>query len=148
MLRKEEETVNDWRLIYKGNIEQETTEIRIDKMLDGSNFSFKEIIYKIKPVVDTTGVLMTLNMKNIQISTYETSSSTARPFFGHLCINPLGCEGIFVSKNSNGGVQSEEPLYINDYTLFSDKEFTYISFRNTSYKAVFTTDTEIEIYGR
>lgn len=140
--------MSDWRLVYKGNIEQETTEIRIDKMPDGSAFSFKEIIYKIKPVVSTTGVLMSMNIKNIQISTYETSSSTARPFFGHLLINPLGCEGIFVSKNSNGGIQSETPLYINDYTLFSDKEFTYINFRNTTYKAVFTTDTEIEVYGR
>lgn len=140
--------MKEWKLIYKGNLEKEERTITINKMPDSSTFSFDEIIYKIKPVVNVTGTLITYGIMNSRIQTFETSADTARLFFGHVITNPLGCEGFFTCQNGNVSLKSDNPYYINNYTLLNDGALTYISFTSSSANTIFSTDTELEIYGR
>lgn len=140
--------MKEWKLIYKGNLEKEAPSITINKMPDGSTFSFDEIIYKIKPVVNMTGTFLTYGIMNSRITTSETSADTARLFFGHVITNPLGCEGFFTCQNGNPILKSDNPYYINNYTLLNDGALTYISFASSSANTIFSTATELEIYGR
>lgn len=148
LFKKEDEKMKEWKLIYKGNLEKEASSITINKMPDGSTFSFDEIIYKIKPVVNITGTLLTYGIMNSRITTSETSADTARLFFGHVITNPLGCEGFFTCQNGNSSLKSDSPYYINNYTLLNDGALTYISFNSSSATTIFSTTTELEIYGR
>lgn len=140
--------MEEWKLIYKGNLEKEVSSINIDKMPDGSDFRFSEIIYKIKPVVNKTGVFITQGIMNRNLQTAETSADTAKLFCGHLITNPLGCEGFFTCQNGNPSIKADNPSYINNYSLLNDGAFTYIYFTSSSVGTIFSTSTELEIYGR
>ena len=140
--------MKEWVKVFDGNITEKTNVINFNKLPSGESFEFDEVVFEIKPVTEQTGSLV-LNGINASavLNTAYTSADTALFISGHMTVNPIGTEAIIISENGNTSIKSGVPNYFNKYSRLSGK-ITSISFSNSTYRANFTTDTTIKIYGR
>ena len=140
--------MKEWVKVYDGNIAEATNVITIDKLPSGESFEFDEVIFEVKPIVEQTGIFKVNGISTgCGLTTVHTSVDTALLISGHMVVNPIGVEAIFVSENGNSSIKTEYPNYFNKYSYLSGK-ITSISFGNSSYLSKFTTDTTINIYAR
>lgn len=148
LMRKEDEEMKEWVKVFDGNITEKTNVINFNKLPSGESFEFDEVVFEIKPVTEQTGsfVLNGINTSAV-LNTAYTSADTALFISGHMTVNPIGTEAIIISENGNTSIKSGVPNYFNKYSRLSGK-ITSIFFSNSTYKANFTTDTTIKIYGR
>lgn len=140
--------MKEWVKVFDGNITEKTNVINFNKLPSGESFEFDEVVFEIKPVVEQTGIFSVNGINTgCSLTTVHTSVDTALLISGHMVVNPIGVEAIFVSENGNSAIKAGYPNYFNKYSQLSGK-ITSIYFSNSTYEANFTTDTTIKIYGR
>lgn len=143
--------MKEWRLIYDGNIDTATSLINIESDTQGiplSDLDLTEWICEMTPVVVKTGQLLVngLNMR-ISMPSDNTNADTARPVRIHYTKNPFGAECRAQMVNGNSTIKTDTDMVNALYSNLSNV-INNITFSNSTYRAEFTMDTILKIYGR
>ena len=151
MVQAQEDGMKTWRLIYDGNISEQTKTIEITKDATGiplSDLGLEEWVCEFKMVTTVSGMLRVDGlMTGFSGTDKDLSADTTLPFSICRTINPIGSQYIVTRKNANNIVQMIEPK-VSAIFSSSSNEIDIISFSNSSAGAFFTTDSYLTIYGR